>query len=95
MNSGFAAGRTAHDGGADLQPGHSLDDQRETVAPVEPAPSVEPHAVVIEPDDQSVPVLFDLVDPLGPVGTRFDGVERHGGMNMASFFAATSGERRT
>jgi hypothetical protein len=66
----------------------SLDDQRD-------GGSREPHAVVIEPDDQSVPVLFDLVDPLGPVGTRFDGVERHGGMNMASFFAATSGERRT
>jgi hypothetical protein len=83
MNSGFAAGRTAHDGGADLQPGHSLDDQRETVAPVEPAPSVEPHAVVIEPDDQSVPVVFDLVDTRGRLA-----------LGSMAWKGTTSGERR-
>jgi hypothetical protein len=57
---------TIDDDRAHLEPGHGLDDQREAMAPVVPAPRVGPHAIAITPDDQPISVVLDLMDPLRP-----------------------------
>jgi hypothetical protein len=44
-------------------------------APVIAAPGEQPHGVALAADLQPVPVMLDLVDPVGP-GGRLDGAQR-------------------
>jgi hypothetical protein len=79
---------------AHLEPRHGADDQREAVAPVVPAPGVEPHAIAITRTISRYPSCLISWTHADPVGTRFFGVGRHGGMNMARQISATTGKSR-